>query len=143
MKNILTIFSLTIVLFFTACKDSGSAQEVKVTSSQEVHKVKVISPQEVRDAVYGDNSQQLVDVRTIEEFQEGHLKNSQNICVTDDDFEENIVKLDKNQPIYLYCRSGKRSARAAKILKELGFKEIYDMEGGYLNWESQQFDIEH
>ena len=48
-----------------------------------------------------------------------------------------IRKLDKNEPIYLYCRSGKRSAKAAQILKEMGFKEIYDMEGGFLNWESQ------
>ena len=132
IKNILSIFALTFLLFFTACKDTGSAQGIKV-----------ISPQEVKDAVYDNDPHQLVDVRTVEEFDEGHLKNAQNICVTDADFEKSIVKLDKDKPVYLYCRSGVRSAKAAKIMKDLGFKEIYDMEGGYLNWESQRFEAKH
>lgn len=131
-KNILSSLILGFLLFLTGCKDSSSSQGITV-----------ISPEEVNEMFYSNDSQQLVDVRTLEEFQEGHLKSAQNICVTDDDFEENIAKLDKNKPIYLYCRSGKRSARAAKILKDLGFKEIYDMDGGYLNWESQQLDTEH
>lgn len=130
-RNLVSVLILTILLFFTACKDTGSAQGIEV-----------ISPQEVKDAVYNNDSRQLVDVRTMQEFKEGHLKSAHNICVTDADFEENILKLDKEKPIYLYCRSGKRSARAAEILKDLGFKEIYDMEGGYLNWESQNLETE-
>lgn len=130
-RNILSIIAISALLFFTACKDAGSVEGIEV-----------ITPQEVKEAVYDNNSRQLVDVRTVEEFREGHLKNAHNICVTDGDFEENILKLDKDKPIYLYCRSGKRSARAAKMLKELGFKEIYDMEGGYLNWESQKLETE-
>lgn len=131
MKKLTIIFSFVIASLFVACKDSSSSKEIKV-----------ISPQEVRDAVYDDNPHQLIDVRTLEEFNEGHLKNAQNICVTDSDFEENIAKLDRDQPIYLYCRSGKRSARAAEILKDLGFKEIYDMEGGILKWESEHLETE-
>lgn len=130
-KNILSIFVLSFLLFFTACKDAGSTEGIEL-----------ITPQEVKEAVHDRDSSQLVDVRTLEEFREGHLKNAHNICVTDGDFEENILKLDKEKPIYLYCRSGKRSARAAKMLKDLGFKEIYDMEGGYLNWESQDLETE-
>ncbi|QAA82731.1 rhodanese-like domain-containing protein [Aequorivita sp. H23M31] len=130
-KNIVSIVALSLLFFFTACKDTSSAKEIKV-----------ISPQEVKEAVYDDAPHQLVDVRTLEEFKEGHLKNAQNICVTDDDFAKQIEKLDKDEPIYVYCRSGKRSAKAAQILKDKGFKEIYDMDGGYLNWESQRFDTE-
>lgn len=131
VKNIFTLIGLTLFLLFTACKDIGSAQTIEV-----------ITPQEVRDAVHDSQTHQLVDVRTLEEFNEGHLKSAQNICVTDSDFAENISKLDKNQPIYLYCRSGKRSAAAAKIMKDLGFKEIYDMDGGFINWESQNLEIQ-
>lgn len=132
MKKLVLIFGLVIASFFVSCKDTSQSKEVQV-----------ISPQEVRDAVYDDNSHQLIDVRTVDEFKEGHLKNAQNICVTDGDFEENVAKLDKDQPVYLYCRSGKRSAKAAEILKDLGFKEIYDMDGGILNWKSEILEIEN
>ena len=128
-RSLFSVIAISVLLFFTACKDVSSAQGIEV-----------ISPQEVKEAVYDNGERQLVDVRTIEEFREGHLNNAQNICVTDAGFEENILKLDKDKPIYLYCRSGKRSARAAKMLKDLGFKEIYDMEGGYLNWERHDFE---
>ena len=132
MKKLTIIFSLVVASIFVACKDASLSKEIKV-----------ISPQEVRDAVYDSNKHQLIDVRTLEEFSEGHLKNAQNICITDADFEENVAKLDKNQPVYLYCRSGKRSASAAEILKDMGFTEIYDMEGGILKWESENLEIEN
>lgn len=131
MKNAVLILSLLVLSIFWGCQDSNSTKEIKV-----------ISPQEVRDAVYDDRAHQLVDVRTPDEFKEGHLKNAQNICVTDADFEANIVKLDKNKPVYLYCRSGKRSSKAAEILKDLGFTEIYDMEGGILKWEGENLETQ-
>ncbi len=129
MKNFLLAISMVASLLLVGCKDAGADKEIKV-----------ISPLEVHEAVYDNGTHQLVDVRTAEEFEEGHLKNAQNISVTDADFEENMSKLDKDEPVYLYCRSGKRSAKAAQILKEMGFKEIYDMEGGYLKWQSEQID---
>ncbi len=99
--------------------------------------ITIITPQEVYDAVFNSDEVQLVDVRTNEEFVDGHVKKAQNVCVTDDDFKEKAAKLDKEKPVYVYCKGGGRSARAAIILKEMGFKEIYDMEGGFINWESQ------
>lgn len=126
MKRLFFVFGLTILLFFTACKENSTAQEIRV-----------ISPKEVYDAVSESKNLQLIDVRTQDEYGEDHLETAQNICVTDDDFKEKVAKLDKAEPVYLYCRSGKRSARAAQIMKEMGFKEIYDMEGGFLNWDSQ------
>jgi rhodanese-related sulfurtransferase len=69
-----------------------------------------------------------------------HLKNAQNICVTDDDFKQQVNVLDKEKPVYVYCRSGKRSARAAEILKEMGFTKVYDLQGGIMEW--QENDLE-
>jgi len=132
MRKFAIFLSLLLVLVFTGCKEKTIAREIRV-----------ITPQEVHDAVSDSHKHQLVDVRTLEEFHEGHLQNAQNICVTDADFEENISKLDKAQPIYLYCRSGKRSAKAAEILKGMGFKEIYDMEGGFLEWQSEGLQVEN
>ena len=78
---------------------------------------------------------QLVDVRTPSEFAIAHIKRAANINFTDDDFEEVAKKrLDKTKPILLYCFSGKRSADAAAFLRTLGFKEIYDLNGGFAQW---------
>ena len=80
---------------------------------------------------------QLVDVRTPEEFSEGHLENAINIDVTADDFDAKVVGLDKEKPVMVYCKSGGRSAKAYARLKELGFTSITDLEGGITNWNSE------
>lgn len=97
-----------------------------------------MSRQEYHD-VTAKKDVQLVDVRTPEEFAEGHLDNAKNINVLETDFITQAEKLNLDEPIYLYCRSGKRSAKAALILKDVGFKEIYDMNGGYIHWVEDGF----
>ena len=62
------------------------------------------------------------------------IENSINIDYFSDDYSENVEKLDKNIPIVLYCRSGKRSSKSANKLSKLGFKEIYNLQGGILDW---------
>lgn len=129
MKRLVIFLGLVLALFFVSCKDKPVSDEIKV-----------ISVEEVREAL-NDGPYQLIDVRTLEEFNEGHLSNAKNICVTDDDFNEKVAKLDRNEPVYLYCRSGVRSARAGEILREMGFTEIYDMDGGILKWEEEAFEL--
>jgi rhodanese-related sulfurtransferase len=80
---------------------------------------------------------QLVDVRTPEEFNEGHLENAVNIDFMADDFDVKVASLDKEKPVMVYCKSGGRSAKSAARLKELGFKTISDLEGGITNWTSE------
>jgi rhodanese-related sulfurtransferase len=80
---------------------------------------------------------QLVDVRTPEEFNEGHIENAVNIDFMADDFDAKVVSLDKEKPVMVYCKSGGRSAKASARLKELGFKNITDLEGGISNWTSE------
>ena len=77
---------------------------------------------------------QLVDVRTAQEFKDGYIENAQLIDYKLDDFRDKIQELDKDKPVYLYCRSGNRSGKASKIMLELGFKEIVDLKGGYKAW---------
>ncbi|WP_405326662.1 rhodanese-like domain-containing protein [Leeuwenhoekiella sp. LLG6367-2.1] len=80
----------------------------------------------------------LIDVRTSEEYESGHLDKAQNIDFLNEElFITEIEKFDKSQPIYIYCRSGNRSGKAATLMQELGFQNIYDLEGGYLNWTSK------
>jgi phage shock protein E len=77
---------------------------------------------------------QLLDVRTPPEFAAGHIPGAINCNLYDDNFAEQLQKLDKNRPVMLYCRSGARSATASKQMEEMGFSEIYDLRGGYLTW---------
>jgi len=77
---------------------------------------------------------QIVDVRTPGEFAQGHLANAVNINVNTPDFITKINELDKNKPVLLYCLSGARSKRAARQLQQLGFQEIYDLQGGLIKW---------
>jgi rhodanese-related sulfurtransferase len=131
MKKRILMLLLFALVIFQGCKEREPAV------------VKVISPQEVYDAVYGKNANvQLLDVRTTEEYQASHLKNAQNICVTNDDFQEKVKKLDKNKPVYVYCKKGGRSAAAAKILSDMGFKQVYDLQGGITNWEEDGLETE-
>lgn len=78
---------------------------------------------------------QLVDVRTPEEFEAGHIENALNIDFFSEHFSANFEKLDKDKPVYIYCKSGNRSGKAAIKLEELGFKKIYDLKGGFLNYQ--------
>lgn len=75
----------------------------------------------------------LIDVRTKTEFKQGHLKGAKQVdFLKPEVFEAYFKKIDTLKPVYLYCRSGNRSLKAAKYLESVGFKEIYDLKGGYL-----------
>ncbi|MFD2909272.1 rhodanese-like domain-containing protein [Flavobacterium ardleyense] len=85
---------------------------------------------------------QLIDVRTPAEYAEGHIENSKNINITGEDFDQQVASLDKSKPVMLYCKSGMRSAKASLRLKELGFENITDLEGGFGSWKSANKPIE-
>lgn len=76
----------------------------------------------------------IVDVRTPDEFNKGHLKNAINININDESFGTLISKLDKSKPVLVYCLSGSRSAYAEKFMRSQGFKVIYDLSGGMIQW---------
>lgn len=80
----------------------------------------------------------LLDVRTEEEFEEGHLSGALNMDFLSEGFRLQVEQLPKDQPVFIYCRSGNRSAKAASLLREAGFQQIYDLKGGYLEWEKEK-----
>ncbi|MCS6821884.1 MAG: thioredoxin domain-containing protein [Microscillaceae bacterium] len=79
---------------------------------------------------------QLLDVRTPQEFATAHIANALNINYNGSDFAEKITYLDKNRPVFVYCLSGGRSRAAAGFLREQGFKEVYEMQGGIIRWQN-------
>ena len=80
---------------------------------------------------------QLLDVRTPEEIKNGAIETAIFIdYYTADFYTKAIQQLDKNMPVYLYCRSGGRSGKASKILQEKGYK-AYNVLGGYAKWKTE------
>jgi len=76
----------------------------------------------------------LIDVRTPEENKNGTITNAININFYDKNFEEQLLKLDKSKPIFVFCKSGGRSGKACSNMKDLEFKEVYELKGGYSGW---------
>lgn len=116
------IINYTAVLFFLliACKNATSQDSQEITDFDIAKHT---------DAI-------LVDVRTPEEFADGHLPDAKNINLFDEDFTARFAEFNKKTTIYVYCRSGGRSARAQKILRETGFSKVVNLEGGFLAWKS-------
>lgn len=86
---------------------------------------------------------QILDVRTQGEYYSGHLKGAFLADWTQPKvFEERVKSLDKNKPVYVYCLSGGRSSAAADKLRQDGFKEVYNMEGGMMVWKGAQMPVE-
>lgn len=78
----------------------------------------------------------VIDVRTPAEFAEGHVINALNYDWNGSIFDQQIQGLDKSKPVLVYCRSGSRSAAAAAHMRTIGFKEVYEMDGGFMDWRS-------
>lgn len=95
---------------------------------------KALSPEEFEKELKSDKKAQLVDVRTHEEYAEQHLDKAINMDYYTFSFRKELQKLDKEEPVMVYCRSGRRSAHAAKILRSMGFKKVWDLSGGILQW---------
>jgi len=125
---------LFITVLFLSMTSIGFTQNKTETT------VKNVEPKAL-SAVLNTNKVQLLDVRTPNEFKSGHIKGSVNINYYDQDFSEQVLSLDKNKPVYVYCRSGVRSKYSSDILKKLGFKNIYNLKGGILNWSAQKLPL--
>jgi len=117
-----------------------SMTSIIIAQNKSEGSVKNIAPITLQKAI-ANSSIQLLDVRTPSEFQSGHIKGSVNINYYDQDFSTQVLKLHKNSPVYVYCRSGVRSKYSSDILKKLGFKKIYNLKGGILNWNAQKLPL--
>lgn len=85
---------------------------------------------------------QLIDIRSPKEFSAGHIKKAVNINYFSKNFQDSIRLLKTTLPIFVYCRSGKRSSKSIALFKSVGFDSIYQLEGGLSQWKSHGFGVE-
>lgn len=89
-----------------------------------------LPPQEFIAKIKATKDAQLLDVRTPQEWEVGRIASSNCNNFNDANFKQNLAKLDKNKPVFVYCAAGGRSSKAAPILQEAGFKYVYNLSGG-------------
>ncbi|WP_339657519.1 rhodanese-like domain-containing protein [uncultured Maribacter sp.] len=108
----LRLFVLLVLLLNLACGQIDSKPITEITQ-EEISKVI------------------LLDVRTPQEFAQGHINGAINIDWFSDDFNAQVAEIDKDETIYVYCKKGGRSLKSQIRLKELGFLHVINLEGGY------------
>lgn len=131
MKKLNIYIALILVMSLFACNGQQSSDTHQSAKNEEATATVTMSSQpiSVLDEVQMDEIM-LIDVRTPEEYQAGHVENALNINFFDENFTDQIKELNTDKTLYLYCRSGKRSMNASKALSALGYK-VVNLEGGY------------
>jgi rhodanese-related sulfurtransferase len=84
----------------------------------------------------------ILDTRTAQEFALNHLKGAKNIDIKSPDFMGSVAKLDKDGVYLAYCRGGVRSAKAMNLMKEWGFRTVYNLGGGLMKWQAEKLPLE-
>ena len=135
MKYLNSYITLVLVMILIACNGQQSQQRDSSTSGTEVNAKMSSKPISIVDKIDLEQAI-LIDVRTPEEFNAGHIQKALNINFFDENFIEQIQELPTDKPLYIYCRSGKRSLNASKALSQLGL-EVVNLEGGFNAYSAQ------
>lgn len=134
-KLIISIFTLAISLIAFSC---GSTKDVEETSIESVENpISIISRDVTAEefkTLIDKKVGVILDVRTKGEIAAGKIENAIQLDYYSDTFKDDVAKLDRDKPVYVYCRSGGRSGGAKKIMTSMGFKVVYNLKGGYSNW---------
>lgn len=85
----------------------------------------------------------ILDVRTPKEFADGHLTSAIHINFYAGDFQDKLLKYDPGKTYLVYCQHGARGKKTLKLMKKLGFKNVYNLSGGFSKWNDQGFPFEH
>ena len=128
---------IIVILLTSACIQTEINIEKPETQIQIIEN---ITPEEVNTLIQENKDNPnfvILDVRTPEEYLSGHIENAVNLDYYSDTFRNDLDKLDKNKTYIIYCRSGGRSGNALNIMKELDFREVYNVLGGITKWKSE------
>jgi len=145
-QTISTIIGLGLMLSLFACQgqqtQAEEATEAPQTETAQVATSEKMPPADFWKSYEAATDAQLIDVRTPEEVAEGKVAGATMMNFRDSNFQSQLETLDKEKPVYLYCRSGGRSGQAAATMERMGFQHIVDMQGGMMAWEDAGMPVE-
>ncbi len=123
----------TFIALFTVLLISSSFAFSQIATETEQNRIERISKEEFKENL-SSNEYIVFDVRTVEEYQAGHIEGSKCLNIKGETFDATLEQLPKNYKYMIYCQSGGRSAKALERMKEVGFVHVLELEGGYSKW---------
>lgn len=136
------------ILFFVAACGAGVEQEVTgldvvVVEEELVEPARDITSNEAVELIASEDGCVVLDIRTPEEYAEGHIKGAVNIDYRAESFKEELGKLDAAVPYMVHCGSGGRSTSSLPVFEELGFRKVYHLAEGLGAWEAVGNPVEN
>lgn len=138
MKKIFFAIGISLLIFSVGCS-GGSGNKASSAHEQEMEVITDVDAKQFKELISNQEGT-VLDVRTPEEWAEGTIPNATKMNYHEDNFSSMVEKLDKNKPVFVYCKRGGRSSSAAEILEEKGFKKVYNLDGGISAWNDEGFE---
>ena len=135
MSRQLSVLVLFFTFFTVAACQNNKEQKDSVENL-------VLKPAQFETKIAETQNATVLDVCTPNEFSQQHLRNAVNINYHSDNFKTAISQLDKQKPYFVYCWAGSRSAKAAELMRGLGFVKVYELDGGIANWMKNNKPVE-
>lgn len=133
----MSFYKVLLLSFFVLVSYNSHAQ----TATGNYENITTTAAQRLIDQGSTDERFSLLDVRTESEYQASHIQGSQNLDFRSENFTQQLAALDKQKTYVVYCRSGSRSGKTLDIMKKLGFKQAYNMQGGIEQWQDQSLPL--
>lgn len=131
-------FALVVAIGMASCGNSQSQKAAEASTLETSATItKNVGPAEFQKLIDSKKEGLILDVRTPQEVAQGAIAGHVDLNFYAPDFKEKLQTLDKNVPVMVYCRSGGRSGNTMQLLKSMGFKEVYNLAGGMMAWQSQ------
>lgn len=135
MRIILSVLAVCSIVLIAACSASREVPQSRVSIS--------VSAQEFKNEIdKNDPGTVLIDIRTPQEFAEGHIPGALNLDFYASGFEAELNAMDKTKTYLIYCRSGNRTGQALALMNRLGFSKVINLQKGIIDWTGNMFAIE-
>ncbi|HEY0651934.1 MAG TPA: rhodanese-like domain-containing protein [Chryseosolibacter sp.] len=124
-----SFYIFLLIISIAGCREKESSEKFSLNAEQ------------FEKGISENSEKVILDVRTPDEFNEGHIRNAVLANFNGNDFKDQIDKLDKNIPVYVYCASGVRSDKAATMMRANGFEKVYVLAEGLNEWRTANKEI--
>jgi len=120
------IATILLISYFSLLNTNSTTYQEKILKS--------VSLSEWKNTYENNKNLIIIDVRTPEEYNKGHIENAINIDYYNPNFQTELKKLDKTKEYLIHCKSGSRSGKTLNIMKNLNFKNVLNLKGGINGW---------